>query len=258
MSDLREAALECAAQWGLALEPPLEDGASLVIPAGDVVLKVNADWHFEAEHEGDALALWDGRGAVRLLARDHARRALLMERCRPGTRLWDSDADEPAVAAELLPRLSIEPGPPYPFRTVAGEADRWAVEVPERYERGGRPFDRRLLDSAVDVFRTVDRTASYLVNQDLHGGNVLRAEREPWLVIDPKPLVGEREVDGVGLLRNARDPAAWIDALAELGYDRERLRGWGFAHALAWGWDEESGWSEWSVSAAQAIYAARE
>jgi streptomycin 6-kinase len=72
------------------------------------------------------------------------------------------------------------------------------------------------------------------VNQDLHGGNVLRAEREPWLVVDPKPLVGEREIDGVGLLRNAKDRRRWVDALAELGYDRDRLWGWGFAHALAW------------------------
>ena len=85
-----------------------------------------------------------------------------------------------------------------------------------------------------------DRTARHLVNQDLHGGNVLRAEREPWLVIDPKPLVGEREIDGVGLLRNARDPRRWLDALAELGYERERLWQWGFAHALAWDNVEEA------------------
>ncbi len=63
---------------------------------------------------------------------------------------------------------------------------------------------------------------AWLVNQDLHGGNVLRAEREPWLVIDPKPLVGERELEASGLLRNADDVSRWLDALAELGLDRER------------------------------------
>jgi streptomycin 6-kinase len=242
MKTLHEIADECARAWGLTLEAPLESEASLVIPAGDAVLKVNADWHFEAEFEADALALWDGRGAVRLVARDDERRALLIERCRPGTRLWDADDDEIEVVTPLLTRLELEPTAPHPFRTVADEADRWLEELPQQYPPS------RLLDATLDVFRTVDRDARHLVNQDLHGGNVLRAEREPWLVIDPKPLVGEREIDGVGLLRNADDPARWVDALAELGYDRERLWSWGFAHALAWD-DAEK---------AERIYAARE
>jgi streptomycin 6-kinase len=228
MTGKSEVALECAARWDLSLEQPLKDDYSLVIPAGDVVLKVNADWHFETEHEADALALWNGRGAVRLVARDDERRAFLIERCRPGTRLWDADVDDIAVVSELLPRLSLIPPETYPFRTLADEADRWSRELPERYEWS------KVLDATLDVFRTVDREARHLANQDLHGGNVLAAQREPWLVIDPKPLVGEREIDGVGLLRNADDPRPWVDALANLGYDRERLWQWGFAHALAW------------------------
>ncbi|MGH3059485.1 MAG: aminoglycoside phosphotransferase family protein [Gaiellaceae bacterium] len=77
-------------------------------------------------------------------------------------------------------------------------------------------------------------------------GNVLQAAREPWLAIDPKPLVGEREFDTASLLRDRRpellgDPGAAarvrrrLDQLAaELDLDRERMRGWGLAHALAW------------------------
>jgi streptomycin 6-kinase len=110
------------------------------------------------------------------------------------------------------------------------------------------------------VFRTADPRASFLVNQDLHGANVLEAEREPWLVIDPKPLVGEREVDGVGLLRNApargQSVSVWLDALAGLGLDRDRLRAWGVAHALAWGWDERRGWDAEDVAIARTIAAA--
>jgi streptomycin 6-kinase len=132
--------------------------------------------------------------------------------------------------------------------------------VPRRYRLGGAPFERSLVELAVDVFRTVDRGARALVNQDLHGGNVLRAQREPWLAIDPKPLVGERELDGVGILRNAAwddAPEAtvkrWLGALAELGLDRTRLRGWGVAHVLAWGWHEERGWEQRSIAAACVI-----
>jgi len=86
-----------------------------------------------------------------------------------------------------------------------------------------------------------------VLHQDFHGGNVLRAGREPWLAIDPKPLAGEREFDAASLLRDRREeldrdaaPGARVrrrlDQLTfELGLDRERLRGWAIAHALAWG-----------------------
>lgn len=250
----------CAEQWELELEEPIDTAHSLVVPAGEVVLKLNAWTHVESDHEVDALERWAGAGAVRVIARDDARRAFLCERCRPGTPLWDLDVNQPAVVADLLPRLRLELTDPHPFRHLADEGERWADEVPRWFELGGRPFERGLLDFAVDVFRSADRSASFLVNQDLHGGNVLLAEREPWLVIDPKPLVGERELDGVGLLRNAAfedEPRTsvrrWLDILVELGLDRERVRGWAVAHALAWGWSEASGWMEEQIAAARAI-----
>jgi streptomycin 6-kinase len=250
----------CRKQWNLELEEPVDTPYSLVVPAGDAVLKLHAPSDFEAEHEADALARWSGRGAVHVLARDDSRRAFLCERCRPGRRLWDTDGDELAVFSELLLRLALAVTAPHPFRHAADEGARWAEEVPRRYAAGGRPFERSLLDLAVDVFRSADPCASFLVNQDLHGANVLEAQREPWLVIDPKPLVGEREIDGVGLLRNAaargHSVATWLDALADLGLDRERLRGWGVAHALAWGWDERRGWDEEKIAIARTIAAA--
>jgi len=263
LAALPRLAAECSEMWDLHLEAPIDTPHSLVIPAGEAVLKLNAPSHFEADHEAEALVRWSGAGAVRLLARDDARRAFLCERCRPGTRLWDAGIDETAVMAELLPRLQLELQSAHLFRLLTDEARGWAEEVPGRYELGGMPFERSLLDFALDVFRSAEPRASYLVNQDLHGGNVLRAEREPWLVIDPKPLVGERELDGVGLLRNAVQPASssapvrhWLDVLHDVGLDRERLRGWGVAHALAWGWDPERGWSPWSIEIAEAIHAA--
>ena len=95
------------------------------------------------------------------------------------------------------------------------------------------------------------------MNQDLHGGNILRASREPWLVIDPKPLVGERELEASGLLRNTDSPSRWLDVLSDLGFDRERARGWGAAHNLAWAWDEHEGWLEEHVAEARRILSAR-
>ena len=248
---------DCAVRWSLELEPPVDTPHSLVLPAGDVVLKLNAPSHVEADREADALALWAGDGAVRLVAQDDARRALLLERCTPGTQLWHAKVDETLVVAELLPRLLVEAGDEHPFALLADEADRWAEEVPRRYADAGKPFERALLGAALDAYRTVDRSATRLVNQDLHGGNVLAAEREPWLVIDPKPLVGERELEASGLLRNADDVSRWLDALADLGFDRERARAWGVAHNVAWAWDERRGWLEEHVEDARRILSAR-
>ena len=248
---------DCAEAWSLVLEDPIDTPHSLVIPSGDVVLKLNAPLHFEADTEADALAHWDGRGAVRLLARDDDRRALLLERCVPGTRLWDADEDETEVVSGLLARLPSSVGDEHPFALLADEAARWAVDVPRWYERAGSPFERRLLDAALDVYATVDASAAHVANQDLHGGNVLRAAREPWLVIDPKPLVGERELDASGLLRNTSSISRWLDALADLGFDRARARGWGIAHNLAWAWDERRGWLDRHVAEARRILSAR-
>jgi streptomycin 6-kinase len=247
---------ECAARWDLSLGGAFDGHVSFVAPATlrngrRAVLKVNFPSE-ESDHEADALAHWCGRGAVRLLAEDPSRRALLLERCDPGTTLWElSDEDEAnAVAADVLRRLWREPPPRHPFRLLSVEARRWAAALPVRWERLGRPFERELLDAAVFFLGTAgeaERDASVVLHQDLHGGNILRAQREPWLAIDPKPLVGEREFDVASLLRDRRpallrdgDPTARVrrrlDRLSvELGLDRERARGWGIAHALAWG-----------------------
>ncbi|MFO7571174.1 MAG: aminoglycoside phosphotransferase family protein [Gaiellaceae bacterium] len=250
-------AAECAEEWGLVLEAPIDTPHSLVVPASELVLKLNAPSHAEADTEADALDAWDGSGAVRLVARDDERRALLLERCVPGTRLWDTADDEIDVVAGLLPRLQIDAGASHRFALLADEADRWVEEVPRWYTDAGAPFERALLETALDTYRTVDRSATFLVNQDLHGGNVLAAAREPWLVIDPKPLVGERELEASGLLRNAGSVSRWLDALAELGFDRERARGWGVAHNLAWAWDERRGWLDEHVEKARRIFSAR-
>jgi streptomycin 6-kinase len=212
----------------------------LVVPAGDRVLKLNAPSHHEAEHEADALQFWDGHGAVRLAARDDERRALLVERCRPGTQLWDASTDELAVVAELLPRLWGEPPEPHPFLSLADLAAGWAEEL----RRQAEGIDRSLVCLALDTFETAERGATSLANQDLHGGNVLKAEREPWLVIDPKPLIGEREFAIAPIVRDfelghsRRETLHRFDRLtSELGLDRERARGWTAGQTIAWALD---------------------
>jgi streptomycin 6-kinase len=80
-----------------------------------------------------------------------------------------------------------------------------------------------------------------LAHQDLHGDNVLAAQREPWLVIDPKPLAAEREFALVPIVRSPelghsrRDVLYRLDRLCdELSLDRERARGWVVVQTTAW------------------------
>ena len=145
----------------------------------------------------------------------------------------------------LLPRLWVPAG--NPFRTLVEEAAWWTSYLRERWERSGRPFERRLVDLALDVLRDLPPSQGelVLVNQDLHAGNVLRAEREPWLVVDPKPLLGEREFGLAPLVRGrelGHSEAAVrrrLDRLTgELGLDRERARLWAIAQTVAWSFDD--------------------
>ena len=220
---------------------------SFVAPAGDVVLKVGFP-HEESEHEAAVLRAWDGQGAVRLVAEDPERHALLLERCDPGTPLLEVDDDDACdVVAGLLPRLWSRP-PPHGLRKLADVAARWVQELPELWEQRGRPFERPLLVGATNALEELGPSQGDLVigNEDLHGANVLRATREPWLVIDPKPIAAEREFGPVAMIRDVKElvagpvPAARVhrrlDRLSSaLGLDRARVRGWTAAHTLAWG-----------------------
>ncbi|NND85696.1 MAG: phosphotransferase, partial [Acidimicrobiia bacterium] len=189
----------CVDAWGLSLDEPFEDSfVSWVAPGRSadgtgVVLKVQYP-HGEAEFEADALAAWDGNGAVQILAHDRDHHALLLERCVPGTHLSSIGPDDAiGVLIDVLPRLWVEAGGP--FRSVADEAQDWIDDLPTRWQRAERPFPERLVDAAIESLGELlaDVEATVLVHQDLHGDNVLAAEREPWLAIDPKPLLADRE-----------------------------------------------------------------
>lgn len=239
-------------RWELDLGAPfLESQVSLVVPArraagGDAILKIG--WpHREAEHEAEALLRWDGDGAIRLVEHDANSNAMLLERCVPGTHLSELEADDALdVLIGLLPRLSVPAREP--FTALADEAAWWRETLEADWERLGRPFSNRLLGVAMDALRELPPTApdeSVLLHQDLHPDNVLRTEREPWLVIDPKPLVGERAFAPAPIVRSYElgheesSVRRRLDRVtSELEIDRERARLWAIAQTLAWSMDE--------------------
>jgi streptomycin 6-kinase len=211
------------------------------------VVKIYRDDDVESLLEPEALRFWDGRGAVRLVDYDPRTRAMLIERCRPGTPLGrrydDASLD---VVADTLRRLWRPPPGDVPWRRLEDVSEAWAERLPFDRERHGRPYERRLLDEALDALRTVGPTQQDVVlcHQDLHGGNILGAERQPWLAIDSKPIVAEQAYDAVPAVRDLDDDGRIsvaemrrrLDRLsALLGVDRERVRRWIIAKHLAWG-----------------------
>ena len=148
------------------------------------------------------------------------------------------------VQAHGMGLAEVEAGEP--FHTLEEEAGWWIGYLPEQWERSGRAVERRLVDAAVDALTSLSQSQGeqVLLHQDLHGDNVLAAERKPWLVIDPKPLLGEREFAVAPIVRSfelgqsKRDALYRLDRVtSELGLDRDRARAWTIGQTMAWAFD---------------------
>lgn len=237
---------EVAEEWGLEVGNPYQPSGytSLALRAerdGEpCVLKVGfADQ--SSEHEGDALRHYGGVAAVAILAEDTSRRALLLERCEPGTTLLGEPDDVAArTVAELLTELWSPAAEGHPFRALTDGLPRWEATI-----TGSSRIERRLRDEAVATIRWLaDSTGDVVLHCDLHGGNVLRATRRPWLAIDPKPVVGDRAFDLASFLRDRATPDLVPRRFAIVteitGLDPVRVRAWALAQSTlgaAWCYD---------------------
>jgi streptomycin 6-kinase len=227
-------------EWRLTPDgAPLHGFCSLVLPVQGpdgiaAVLKV-AFPEDESEHEHLALRHWHGRGAVRLLRADPRRSAMLLERLHTQDlgELWDLEACE--VVAGLYARLHI-PAPPQ-LRPLTAYVTRWSAELGSLPRSA--PVPRRLVEQASALGRAfADDPASVgtMIHGDLHYANVLAADREPWLAIDPKPMSGDAHYEVAPMLWNRwpelagdvrggvrRRFHAMVDAA---GLDEDRARDW--------------------------------
>lgn len=241
---------ELAKDWSLGVGDPFQPGGQTawVAPVrgasgAELVLKV-AWRHPEAEHEADGLREWDGDGAVRLVAAkecDDSTTALLVERCVPGTTLAClPEAEQDTVIAGLLHRLWREPAPGYRFRPLQLMCDRWAEEFEYKAATCRAALDPGLARQGIALFRALPAAADrkVLLCTDLHAENVLAAEREPWLVIDPKPYVGDPTYDALQHMLNCNerlhaDPRGLVCRMSDLlGLDPDRLLLWLFARCV--------------------------
>jgi streptomycin 6-kinase len=224
LSVAKASAVEAARRWGIELGPPFElSNVSYVAPAGrDAVIKVAWEGDQESLHEGDALWLWDGDGAVRLLRRSG--RVLLEERADPGSDISGLD-DEEATAVALEVASHLWRPATQPFRPVGPEVHRWL----DRAEREGS----ELVPLARDLIAEIDPRADWLVHGDFHHHNILRHGAR-FVAIDPKPYLADREYDVPPFLWNPlgnrlEDRARTerrIAAFVASGLDEFRIRAW--------------------------------
>ncbi len=239
---LPERAADFLERWELRRTGPSMYGmASLVLPVERAdgtraALKLQL---LDEESEGEPVGLrvWDGKGAVRLLDHDGATNTMLLERLDETRHLSAlSDSREATrILAELLARLTAVPAPPG-LRTLETIARGMLDETPDAVRELPESDRQLVLACAAQVRDVVDEPGDRLLHWDLHFDNILAAEREPWLAIDPKPLAGDPGFDLMPALDNLYDPAEvlWrFDLLTEAcGLDRQRAAAWTLGRVL--------------------------
>jgi streptomycin 6-kinase len=219
---LEAVAREVAATWGIELGEPFGLALhSFAAPAGaEAVLKVVPERHWESDHEADALAHWDGDGAVRLLRHDRERRAFLIERALPGSDI-SALPDEQATAIAVAVGQRLWRPAAGPFLRVGEVLPRWVAEG-----------EGELRAKAESLLTAMELRHDVLVHGDFHHHNIIASGRGH-LAIDPQPFLGEPEYDVVPFLWNPLPIGlrpelfdARIAAFAAAGLDERRIRAW--------------------------------
>ena len=209
-------------EWELTYDgAPMHGYCALVVPVrttGGRPAVVKFAWpHDEEEHEHLALQALQGNGMVRLYRADPKRHVMLLERLHPEdlTSVWDIEACE--ITAGFYQRIHI-PAPPQ-LRTLTSYISRWNADM-ELLAKDA-PVPRRLVEQSISLTRDFigdPDSVGTMIHGDLHYENVLAADREPWLVIDPKPMSGDPHYEVAPLLWNR-----WKDVVGS-GTVREAVR----------------------------------
>jgi streptomycin 6-kinase len=244
-------------RWALVVDGAVMHGyLGLVVPvrSGDEPAVLKVSWIDESNaDEAVALSAWAGQGAVRLFKADLSLGALLLERLDSRRSLNAVAIDEAVrVAGRLLRRLAVPaPDGVRPLPAVATDLSR---NLPERWERYGRPMPRRVLDQArAAAAQLGPSNGKLLVNYDLSYTDVLASERESWLVVDPKVVAGAPEYGPAQLLWRRLDVIEAQGGLercfrtlceaAEL--DLDLARRWTLVRCVDyWLWELSVGWTD--------------
>lgn len=265
---LPDSIAEASAQWGLTDVQPVPTLSYNFVAFANwdnnkVVLKMGVS-NNEMLSEMEALKLFNGEGACRLLDYDEKKYWMLLERLTPGVMLSTLEDDEEAthIAAEVMQKI-WRSGLDIPAAHVSKfiKLSDWfdgLKKLRPRFNGGTGPFNKKILqrvERSVTNF-LAENHQPVLMHGDFHHFNILSSERG-WLIIDPKGVMGPACYEVGPLLINP-----WgdflsrtnhrlmmkrrIDILHEhLGFERERIHEWGLAHAVLsawWSMEDSTGW----------------
>ncbi|MFI5493955.1 aminoglycoside phosphotransferase family protein [Actinoplanes sp. NPDC051859] len=258
LADLPERIAAVARRWDLTVGPAYPLSFNWVAPVrradgSPAVLKLGLAESGHLVAEATALAWFDGRAAARLLDSDAAAGALLLERLTPGTTLrtlvQHEDERATGVLIDVMRRLH-RPAPA--GLRLSDLADRTADFAAYLDRPTGRlPHD--LVAEAMHRYADLCASAPtrVVLHGDLHHDNVLAADREPWLAIDPHGVVGDPCAEIGPVLYNPLDGAEPVLSLLQrrveqfadgLDLPLDRVVAWGFVQAvLSEVWDAEGG-----------------
>ena len=227
-----------------------------------VALKVGVP-HRELFTEMEALRLYDGRGAARLLEADRELGAILMQHLRPGTMLWElrDNRKETMVAASAMRVLAV----PVPSTHSLPTFSQWVERAFRLTRTEWDPHEhmpRDLIDKAEQTFKEIERTATgdVVLHGDLHHENILLDEQSGWTAIDPKGVIGPPCLEVGRFMRNqlpSSRPAERREEIvlervkilsAELGYSRETVAAGALVDCVlghCWGLEDEGIGADW-------------
>jgi streptomycin 6-kinase len=250
---------DCEQRWSITIAPPFALTYNYVAPAfrtdgTPVVFKAGLP-ESTVSNEMEALRHWAGYGAVALLDSDPDAGVMLLETLQPGTPLVTIEDDEAAtrIFAQVARQLWRPLPPQHTFDSVHRLA-KGLSRLRTRYNGQTGPLPKALVETAETLFTELlaSQAEPVLLHGDLHHWNILSANsaatREPWLAIDPQGTAGEPCYEVGAWLRNPlpglfdkpnpeRLLARRIDILTEaLGFDRQRIIGWGLAQAVLSAW----------------------
>ncbi|MFJ9213417.1 aminoglycoside phosphotransferase family protein [Streptomyces sp. NPDC102264] len=236
-------------RWGCVPDGDVtHGGVGVIVPVrrrteGTAVLKVSFP-HPGNVHEPDAFVAWGGRGAVLLHERDDVDFAMLLERVHMSTLAEVEDDDEVVTVAARISRRLAVPAPPGLPR-LREQADAWEKELRKDAEELAQTMPRHVVDAATATVRELGSIQpDVLVHGDLHARNILRADREPWLAVDPKGYAGDPAYDGGTLLKSRALALLAADDLGKAAHrildifaeaaelDRARVQRWAQFHAV--------------------------
>ncbi|MFJ4923100.1 aminoglycoside phosphotransferase family protein [Streptomyces sp. NPDC088725] len=240
---------ELLERWGCVPEGDVTHGGiGIVVPVrrqaeGSAVLKVSFP-HPGNVHEPDAFVAWGGRGAVLLYERENENFAMLLERAYASPLSEVEDTDEVVTVAARISRRLAVPAPPGLPR-LRERAGTWEEQLRRDDGELAHAMSRYAVDAAAATIRELGAVQpDVLIHGDLHARNILRADREPWLAVDPKGYAGDPAYDGGTLLKSRalklleaddmrRAAHRILDVFAEAAeLDRVRVQRWAQLHAV--------------------------